>query len=212
MQCDDIKNRIDDYIDGCVPESDLPAMQEHISHCPDCASEVKLKQRLLHQLRNLPMPQPPPYVARRIVKERRQKQRQQQHQKWRWFSAGVGTAIAAGLAVFAVVTLLQPFNPNATPEPTVVATLHQPSDVHILVHSEHAIDNVRFTLVVPENMELQGFAGRRQVAWRGRLQQGENLLSLPLVALKPAIGTLVVKIEHGQTSKEYSVHILANAS
>jgi hypothetical protein len=80
------------------------------------------------------------------------------------------------------------------------------------VHSEHAIDNVRFTLVVPENMELQGFAGRRQVAWRGRLQQGENLLSLPLVALKPAIGTLVVKIEHGQTSKEYSVHILANAS
>jgi anti-sigma-K factor RskA len=211
MQCEEIKNRIDDFIDGCVPESDLQAMQEHLSHCPDCASEVNLKQQLLLKLRSLPAPQTPPYVAQRIVKARQQKQRQQQNQKWRWFGAGIGTAIAAGLAVFAVVMLLQPFNPNATAEPTVVATLHQPSDVHILVHSEHAIDDVRFTLVVPENIELQGFAGRRQVAWRGQLQQGENLLSLPLVALKPAIGTLVVKIEHGQSSKEYYVNILATS-
>ena len=207
MQCEDIKNQLDDYIDGCVPEPELQIMQKHLSICRDCASMVNRKERLLRQLRNLPAPQAQSCLAQRIIKSRKQKQ----HRQWRWFGTGVGTAIAAGLAILAVFAILKPFSPGAVSEPTVVAKLHQASDVHILVHSRHAIEDVRFTLVVPESIELQGFEGRRQVAWRGSLRQGENLLSLPVVALQPSGGTLVVKIEHGESSKEYNVNVMANA-
>lgn len=207
MQCEDIKNLVDDYIDERLTGPQLQDMQEHFARCRNCAAEVKQKQQLLQQLRALPTPQTPPYLAQRIIKSRQQKLSQQ----WRWFGAGIGSAMAAGLAVLVIVLLFRPLDPKATLESTVIAKLHQSSDVHILVHSGHTIDDVRFTLMVPDNIELRGFEGRRHVVWQGRLRQGENLLSLPVVALKPSTGTLIVKIEHGESSKKYYVNIVASS-
>ena len=206
MQCADIKNLADDYIDGRLPQLRRRDVHEHLSHCRDCASEVTLKQQLLRRLRDLPAPQVQPHLMRRIEMSRRHTRRQQ----WRWFGAGIGAAMAAGLAVMALIALLKPLNETISAEPMVVAKVNQAGSVHILVHSGHTIDEVRFTLVVPENIELQGYEGRRQVAWKGRLRKGENLLSLPVVAVKPSSGTLVVIIEHGESSKEYHVNILSN--
>ncbi|KPJ93554.1 MAG: hypothetical protein AMJ53_07005 [Gammaproteobacteria bacterium SG8_11] len=207
MQCDNIQSCIDDYLDGQLPASQQHLMQAHLARCADCATALQQKTNLLRQLRNLPAPRPQPGLKQQITAMRTT--RHASH--WRWFAAGVATAMAAGLAVFVVTILLNPMADKRAFQSAVTAKLHQTNDVYILVHSEHTLEDVRFTLLMPESLQLDGYQGRQQLQWHGRLQQGENLLSLPLKAMTPTTGTLVVKIEHGNSSKEYYVTVSAES-
>lgn len=208
MQCEDFNNWIDYYLEDELEAHRRSSLEAHTSQCEHCRQLLEQKRWLLSQLNTLPAPQASRQLAHRIVKQRQQKHAQ----KWRWFGAGVGSALAAGLAVFVFVVTLGNFNKQVQTSAAVLAGINHASDVHILVQSGHDLENVRFSLLMPASLELKGFKGRRELAWQGRLQQGSNLLSLPLVPLEAAHGTVVVKIEHQNVSKEYRVDISVNAS
>lgn len=207
MQCKDTKELLDDYMADELQQQQRIVVESHLSVCEHCRQQLQQKQWLLSQLQTLPAPKPSRQLANRIVKQRRQKQAQ----KWRWFSAGVGSALAAGLVVFVFIVTLGNLNKQVETSAAVLVGINQASDVHILVQSGHDLENVRFSLLMPDNLELKGFKGRRELAWRGQLQQGANLLSLPLVPLTATHGTVVVRIEHQNVSKEYRVDISVNA-
>src|SRR5256885_1129118 len=51
MRCDEYKDRLDAYIDGELPAQEMSAVEAHLRTCELCAADVRLQNRLKHEVR-----------------------------------------------------------------------------------------------------------------------------------------------------------------
>jgi hypothetical protein len=54
MKCDEIRNRLDDFVDGALAVTEARAVTEHLQGCVSCRAEVAALRRLLADARVLP--------------------------------------------------------------------------------------------------------------------------------------------------------------
>ena len=131
-------------------------------------------------------------------------------QRNRWLMTGFGAAIAAGLAIWVVTAMLMttPQVPEAGPAiPGVTIALEQEHTVRLVFASAKALDSAVLTVTLPEGIELAGFPGQREISWETSLQQGRNLLPLTLIALTPAGGELLARLEHEDRNRTFRLRI-----
>ena len=75
MTCEQAKDRIDDYVDGTLPGSDLHEVELHLASCPECAGEERALRAFLARVATLPAEVRPardlwPEIANRIAEAR----------------------------------------------------------------------------------------------------------------------------------------------
>jgi hypothetical protein len=131
-------------------------------------------------------------------------------QRTRWMAAGFGGAIAAGLAAWVVSAFLlsAPGLPEAeAPIPGVTMALEEPRKVNLVFSSGSALETATLTVSLPPGVELQGFPGQREITWETSLEQGKNVLPLTLVALTPAGGELLARLEHDNRSRTFRLQL-----
>jgi hypothetical protein len=73
------------------------------------------------------------------------------------------------------------------------------------------IEDASLTIALPAGVELLGHDGQRQVRWDTRLEAGNNILPLRLVARAPTTGQIVARLRHGEQEKVFRVHVDAEA-
>jgi hypothetical protein len=131
-------------------------------------------------------------------------------QRNRWLMTGFGSAIAATVAVWLIsgVLLTTPDlpNPGAT-IPGVSIALEQPRTVNLVFASATSLDTATLTVLLPEGIELDGFPGQREITWETSLNEGRNLLPLTLVALSPAGGELLARLEHDNRDRTFRLRV-----
>ena len=66
MGCDDIRDRLSEYIDGILPRPDATQVRDHLLSCSDCRTELKKLQRTVNLLRSLPQVPAPAGFALRL--------------------------------------------------------------------------------------------------------------------------------------------------
>lgn len=131
-------------------------------------------------------------------------------QRNRWIMTGFGSAVAAGLVLWLVAGFMQ-----GTPEvpqseagiPGVVMTLEEPRTVNLVFASNSALDAATLTVTLPDGIELAGFPGRREISWKTSLVEGRNLLPLELIALTPAGGEVLARLEHRDRKRTFRLRI-----
>jgi hypothetical protein len=117
-------------------------------------------------------------------------------------------AASAMLGLAIVLQLSLDTSPERIPGGTrMLSSVHQPEQVNFLVTAKEAHDEVTFSLLLPPEWELQGYQGQQTLSWPGKLKAGNNLLSIPVVALQPKPGTLIMQIRDKDTVKEYKLHV-----
>lgn len=119
-----------------------------------------------------------------------------------WASAA--TLFMALLVLYQYDESIRATDTNHTP---IVASLNTPQQVNFLVKAKQAHDEVTFSLHVPPEWELYGYHGQKILSWNGKLKAGNNLLTIPVVALQPKSGTLIMQIKHKQFVKEYKLEV-----
>jgi hypothetical protein len=67
MLCEETKQSLSSYIDDCVSLPTRVAIDEHLSRCPVCRSEVAQLRTLTRRLASLPQPVPPADLAATIT-------------------------------------------------------------------------------------------------------------------------------------------------
>ncbi len=95
MDCTDIKNRLDDWLDGELTEAQAAALEAHADDCPACRVRLDQARDLRERLRCLPAPEPDAGFFDRALAEAIEQNTRRRH--WRWF--GVGGALAATLVL-----------------------------------------------------------------------------------------------------------------
>ena len=131
-------------------------------------------------------------------------------QRNRWLMTGFGSAIAASIAIWVIsgVLLTTPDlpNPGAT-IPGVSIAMEQPHTVNLVFASATSLDSATLTVSLPEGIELDGFPGQREITWETSLNEGRNLLPLTLVALSPAGGELLARLEHDNRDRTFRLRV-----
>lgn len=131
-------------------------------------------------------------------------------QRRRWMLTGFGSAVAAGLALWFVggFFFAAPDVPDAPADiPGITMTLEEPRTVNLVFASAAALDSALLTLTLPDGIELAGFPGQREVAWQTSLKEGKNLLPLKLIAVSPAGGDLLARLEHKDRGRTFRLRI-----
>jgi len=131
-------------------------------------------------------------------------------QRNRWLMTGFGSAVAAGLALWLIggFFLTTPVLPVADPTiPGVTMTLEEPQTINLVFASVTALDSAMLTVTLPDGIELAGFPGQREIAWRTSLNEGKNFLPLELIAVSPIGGEVLARLEHNDRDRTFRLRI-----
>jgi hypothetical protein len=159
-------------------------------------------------LKDYPMPDAATgFYDQALVRATHQGSRRQRN---RWLMTGFGSAIAATIAVWVVsgVLLSTPETPNPDAAiPGVSIALEQPHTVNLVFASATSLASATLTVSLPDGIELEGFPGQREITWETSLSEGKNLLPLTLVALNPAGGVLLARLEHEDRNRTFRLRV-----
>jgi hypothetical protein len=225
MNCNQLSNCIDAYMDGELPQDARAALDLHVSGCAACGALRAHELRLQRALKAQPVVEPGADALERALSiaahtgARRTGVRR---------NVGIGAALAAGLAVVAVIgSLRQPAPvtsapaqlasvpapvPAATPaavapESRVTLTRTQTRTIQLVFGTRAELNDARLILSLPPGVELAGRSGQREVRWRTSLQRGNNVLPLELVVREGTGGEIVARLEHGSRHKTFRVRV-----
>lgn len=206
MTCRDSAARLDDYLDGQLEAAARQAMELHWQQCAPCRLQRDRAAALSAALRALPAPAPRPgFVDGALARAGRGADGASRRLR----GPLVAMALAASLVLAVGLAVLVGTEPAPAPVPvqTVTLTVEQPQTLGLRFNSAKALPAATLSLTLPENLELVGYGAQRELTWQTDLNEGGNLLQLPLVARGAVKDDLVARLSHGQSSKTFRLKI-----
>lgn len=129
-------------------------------------------------------------------------------EKSRWVMTGFGGAIAAALAIWIVTGVFFTTPDIEDPAlPSVTMALEQPQTLNLVFSSSTPLDNATMTVYLPDGIEVDGFAGQREITWMTSLSEGQNVLPLTLIATAPIGGELLATLRHEDDDKTFRLQV-----
>ena len=213
MTCQSIVPKLDDYLDGSLDRAETAEVEDHVGGCVSCRDLIERAGELRRIVAKLPIAGGgPDFLERALVAAagesepgRVRRGRPRRH---------LG-AIAAGLAIFTVLgwLLREPMvEPVSVGVAQVALAVEEPRTVNMVFASVEAVDGVSLTVSLPEGIELARYPGRNRVEWSTRLQAGNNVLPLELVALSGVGGELVATLRGDGKEKVFRIGIAVQSS
>lgn len=181
---------------------------DHLANCGDCRDALTALDAL-HAVREVPVPQPDDAAIARVIEAATADRRTRPiHATGFWTGVAAG-AVAASVVAITWLVLVVPGAQPGSGVPEVSMTLHHPSSVSIAIESAEALSGAEIHVSLRGAIDLQGFEGQRDIRWATDLERGVNELSLPVVAIGPGGGQLIVEVYHGDKLKTFAVDVRA---
>ena len=209
MTCKLITEQLDDYLLGELDDAQMKLIDQHLGECGDCQQILNGQRDLQRRLADYgesTMPQPDAAFYDRAIG--RAAHAGSRHQRNRWVMTGFGGAIAAALMVWIVSGIFFTAADMDDPAiPSVTMALESPQTFNLVFSSATPLMNASMTVTLPEGIEIDGFAGQREITWRTSLKEGKNILPLTLVATAPFGGELLATLQHEDDDKVFRLQV-----
>jgi len=223
MNCEDIGNLLDNReILELTPDQQSDVCN-HLRRCEPCASEWRAV-RALWEVATVPTPPPRAQLfsetmrlATTLAEYRGGPSAGRQPSSF-WVGAGLGGALAAGivLAIMAGNPLRQSSEPTVTSTapsmPSITIALNEPHDVDVAINAAAALTGAEIRVVLTGGVRLAGYSDRSVVSWRTDLDAGVNQLTLPVLAINPNGGQVLVEVEHASKRQIFVVNVGVEAA
>jgi hypothetical protein len=165
-------------------------------------------EKLRERLRAMPVPEPRPGFVDRVLaiatagrpRPEARGIRGALSRPLTWWAACIGAATAS--AAWIVVMTLYGHAPQV---PRVMLALNESREISLVIDSERALEGATIRLHVTGGVALAGYEGQQEIQWLTSLNQGANLLSLPVIGRAPGDGSVVAEIEHEGRTRRVSV-------
>lgn len=212
MSCREIRQQLPDYARDTLPADEVQAVQSHLDKCEACRSHLTFEESLMAELaERFPPDKPLPGFEERMFRDLGNTSHSGQRVHLAWGSA-VAAALVLGLWIGQSTT--------PDPEPEVgqgndMARVAEPvpmlnpveRTVKLAFTAGEMLDDVTLTLNLPPHVELTGLPGQQQVRWQVSLEQGDNVLTLPLRILFPGEGELIAELDAGGQQKVFRTQL-----
>lgn len=207
MNCEQLQRRLDEYLDGDLDLNTEAGLHAHLDICPACRARLARAEAIQAALKAVRVPPMTPGFAQRAVAEAAARRRSRRHGSI--FFTGVGSALVAGFAMLMVVGGLLPGGKDAAPAllTEVAISVAAPKMVNVAFDVSYAMHNATLRIQLPDNIEVIGFPGVKQLSWQTSLAQGRNVLPLPLRANGDSDGEISTTIEHDGKQKSVRIKV-----
>ncbi|HVY66439.1 MAG TPA: hypothetical protein VHH11_16585 [Gammaproteobacteria bacterium] len=201
MKCEEA---IDDLQSSATPQRE--AALQHVAECANCRAAQRAVAALAAE-RAVAVPRLAETAFDRALQRAVQPPRVVTNRRGFWLGTAVGGALAASLAVAVTAWWMQPAAPTAAANPQVRLALHEVRSVKVSLDSPESLQGAEIHVVLTGAIGLDGFAGQRELRWVTDLDRGVNQLTLPLVALGPNGGQVMVEVQHGDKRRAFVVDV-----
>lgn len=189
-------------------------VMHHLSACADCRHAFRALAYLRAE-RDLPVPDPAPGALDEALRAAIANGRRRVTGSF-WSGVAVG-ALAAGVAGLALAFLLEArilespiFKSAAAPRalpPEITLALHRSQELRIAIDAPQAIPEAEIHVRLRGAVDLDGYAGERDIRWTTRLERGINELRLPVSATGEEGGQVRVVVRHGDRQKSFTIDV-----
>lgn len=205
INCKHYRNAFEELLDGTLTAAMTAELNRHLQLCANCQRQLEVERQLRRELAQLPAPamraEFPAEVFAKVAQARKL-----DHGRWH-FAAGFGSAIAAGVALWFVVTLSSVSLETAQTLQTVSLDLGKTEQISLVFDSPEEFGQTTFALVLPDNAELQGYPGKHEFTWSASLRKGKNRLTLPIRVAAPGDGEIVARISQSADVKVFRLKL-----
>lgn len=207
MKCDDTGEFIEARHAGALDEHEARQLEAHLAACDDCRAAAAAAAAL-RVLREQPTAEPPAGLLERVARRSELAGDRRERRSRFWFGAGVGAALAASVMMAFVATGVFELasQPSAAP-PAFQVALGEPRNVNIAIEMERDLPDAEITVALTGGIEIDGYAGRRELTWTTSLEAGVNKLTLPIVAVDPKGGRVLVRVGHGDKERRFAMDV-----
>jgi len=212
MSCREIRPQLPDYVRDTLPAGEARAVQAHLDGCQACRHRLELEESLMTELaERFPPEKPLPGFEERMFRSLVNTPHTGQRIHLAWGGA-VAAALVLGLWIGQSTTSVS--EPDAAVGNDMAGVVEPVSalnpverTVKLAFTAGEALDDVTLTLNLPPHAELTGLPGQQQVRWQVSLEQGDNVLTLPLRLLFPGEGELVAELDAGGQQKVFRTRL-----
>lgn len=207
MSCRQIRSQLPEYVRDQLPATECQEVQAHLEQCGQCrqheAFEAMLRDELTARY-GAPIPSAD-FETRVLAAVSGPAAGRRVHMAW---GGAVAVALVVGLLIGQgvpesdrhpeLVDLPAPEERNSTP---VISPVDR--TVRLAFTAGEPLDNVTLTLELPPHVELSGLPGQHRVSWQVSLEQGDNVLALPLRIMFPGAGELIAELDANGRQKVF---------
>ena len=214
MNCQQMNEQLDDFMDRQLSESEMAACMKHLQACNSCQMKLEQAQRLAGAMRSLPVQNPVSGFSARVLARVRIAHF---HAGRVSFFSGFATASLLAVAILAVGLLLPEHTVNQREQTgmesggvlqTVSMTLHEPHNVRLVFSIPRDMDQVTLRVALPQNVVLARGTATREIEWQTSLTKGKNVLTLPLKANAHGEGELSAVLTHEGVEKAFRLRLI----
>lgn len=204
MNCEQYDNFLNDYLDGTLSSDLEKKHHEHLGQCAYCQTRYQEALELKEALESFPVPEPDKqFEVRMLDVLNKDKQTSSPH----WITSLIGGALAASIMMWVFFVPGSLTTETGLEQVRVSLPYQQRKDVQLVFNSPIKVNKAHFTITLPDNVEIVGRPGIRQLSWQGRILSGDNRLTLPLVAKGKVSGELSARLTSGERSKIFVIKL-----
>ncbi len=208
MNCHDIHNYCDAYLDHEMSDTQKHALEVHLESCPACQHYLQQAQNIRDALTKLNAPAMRPEFASQVFDKLRQQNTTVAKSKR---FTGTGLALAASLALAGIVSVFmhQPDSTVSEDPAAIRISMQQAKDIRLVFNAKEDLEKVTISIELSDNLALDGYGAKRTVSWNTPLQKGKNMLSLPIIATQSGNGTVIARLRLGNQDKTIRINVNA---
>lgn len=210
MNCKTVAENMPGIISGELRPTLLADCEQHIDQCPDCRYALR-GAKSLALLKERDTSTVPAGLFDRISRGLVTSGNRPSDQRGFWLGTGFGAAVAA--SILALALTLGWYRPTADPASEVAqfaVALGEPRNINIAIETDRALAGASISILLSGAVELDGFGSRRELTWTTDLEAGVNRLSLPIMAIEPRGGQMVVRLSHPDSEQVFLVRLSTN--
>ena len=103
--------------------------------------------------------------------------------------------------------LVAPEAEQSADAPDITMALNELHEVGVAIDSAEALTAAEIRVVLTGGVRLAGYADRSELSWTTDLDRGVNRLTLPLIAVTPAGGQVLVEVGHASKRQIFVVKV-----
>lgn len=181
MNCKQAHEMLDDYLDGSLSTMQFSSLHSHLNSCDACQKDFYQAQNLVIALKDIPVPPAKTGFENRVLSFL-DKEPTQKTSRHTWLIAGLSSAMAATLTMWLSISSFNISPENIDHISTVNLVASQTQKVDLIFNLPKVLSNATLTIELPEQLEVAGYPGKRQLQWNTSFKKGANRLALPLIS------------------------------
>jgi predicted anti-sigma-YlaC factor YlaD len=208
MNCQQIESQLDAYLDAELDAESIAGIDRHIADCDDCAGLMQTARSLRDALASLPVAGPSPeFFDRALQTAMAEQQAAKLPARHRVLGAIAASVAVITLASFLVHDIDDPQVPTGAGVAQVAMAVEETRTINLVFAAADNLDDVSLTVALPAGIELASYPGQQEIRWTTRMQSGNNILPLELVALSGSGGEIVATLRQNGKEKIFRVNI-----